>query len=221
MTNSLSPSQSTLLNKGNSNMYLASRGGIIRFKLSYQFCNIIMENENQHQIPEQPLLDEGENSATFFKCIEFMKKSGIPFKHFSHKPVKTSEEAAKERGVDVNTGAKALLVKYTAKEGGDKYALLVMSAGRKVSWKEVKQHLNSKNVTFAKVEEVMQVAGCIPGAVPPFGSVFGVPTLVDPSLEAQGDIINFNCGLRSQSLTMKTKDYLSVEKPAVFTFTTA
>ena len=64
------------------------------------------------------------------------------------------------------------------------------------------------------------MAGCVPGAVPPFGSVFGVSTLVDPSLEKQGEIINFNIGLRSRSVSMKTKDYLSLEKPTVLSFTT-
>ena len=167
------------------------------------------------------ILEEGESETTFRKVIEFVKSKGIEFKHFSHKPVKTSKEASDERGVDMNSGAKALLVRYTPKDGKEvKFALLVMSAGKKVSWKEVKAHVGSKDVSFAKLEEVKAVSGCIPGAVPPFGSVFGIQTIVDPSLRKQGDIINFNCGLRSQSLSMKTEDYFKIENPFTLQFAT-
>lgn len=164
-------------------------------------------------------LEEGENPATFFKCLEMLKQKGIDFKHYSHKPVRTSEDAAKERGVSLASGAKAMLCRYTLNDE-DKFCLLVMSASRKISWKEVKQYLGTKNATFAKVEQVNAITGCIPGAVPPFGSVFGVQTIVDPSLEAQGDIINFNVGLRSQTLSLNTKDYLKAESPKILTFTT-
>ncbi len=164
------------------------------------------------------LLEEGENPATFHRCLEMLRQKGVDFKHFSHKPVRTSEDAAKVRGFSLASGAKAMLCKYTA-SGEEKFCLLVMSASRKIAWKEVKQYLGSKNATFAKVEEVNALTGCIPGAVPPFGSVFGVQTIVDPSLEAQGDVINFNVGLRSQTLTLATKDYLKVENPKILSFT--
>lgn len=174
-----------------------------------------------YDIPDDKIeLIDGEKPATFRKVIEFLKNSGVEFKHFSHKPVRTSKEAAEERGVAMGSGAKALLVKYAGKDVGEGHALLVMSASRKVAWKNVKEHLGTKNVSFASVNDVMEVTGCVPGAVPPFGSVFKVKTLVDPSLSAQGEIINFNCGLQSQSVTMRTEDYFKVEQPAVLDFTT-
>jgi len=170
--------------------------------------------------PLQPKLEEGEDPSTYTRCITFLSQNNIPFRTYSHKAVKTSKEAAEERGVPLDSGAKALLVKYATKETALKFALLVMSAGRKVNWKDVKNLLGSKNVVFATLDEVKSVAGCIPGAVPPFGSVFGVPTLLDPSLQAQGDTINFNCGLRSHTVTMKTQDYVEAEKPKISPFTT-
>lgn len=64
------------------------------------------------------------------------------------------------------------------------YWLAVMSASKKFSWKLVKKLLNAKNMRFATPDEVFTVTGCRPGAVPPMGSVFGVPTIVDESLRA-------------------------------------
>ena len=100
------------------------------------------------------------------------------------------------------------------------FTLAVMSASKKFSWKLVKKVLKVKNIRFATVEEVRSITGCLPGAVPPFGSAFGVQTVVDESLSMQGEVINFNCGLRTHSIRMLYKDYIDLEKPkiiAVFT----
>ena len=88
------------------------------------------------------------------------------------------------------------------------FTLAVMSASKKFSWKLVKKVLKIKNMRFATPEEVFEITGCRPGAVPPFGSVFGVQTIVDESLKLQGDTINFNCGLRTHSMRLKVNDYL-------------
>lgn len=100
-------------------------------------------------------------------------------------------------------------------ESNPLFYLAVMSAAKQFSWKLLKKALKIKNMRFASPEEVFQVTRCLPGAVPPFGSVFGVPTLVDESLRAQGDLINFNCGLRTHSVKMGVKDYLDIEQPKV------
>lgn len=59
---------------------------------------------------------------------------------------------------------------------------------------------------------------CFNGAVPPFGSLFGINTYVDKSLINQGDDISFNAGLRTKSLVIKTQDYIEVENPIVCEF---
>jgi prolyl-tRNA editing enzyme YbaK/EbsC (Cys-tRNA(Pro) deacylase) len=73
------------------------------------------------------------------------------------------------------------------------YALAVMAADRKVDWKLLRKKLGKKSRLVAK-EDVLQVSGCVSGAVPPFGSMLQTPakTLVDVSLRDQGATINFN-----------------------------
>ena len=93
------------------------------------------------------------------------------------------------------------------------FYLAVMSAAKKFSWKLVKKALKIKNMRFATPEEVFIRTGCLPGAVPPFGSAFETTTLVDESLQKQGDTINFNCGLKTHSVRMKVEDYLKLENP--------
>ncbi len=75
---------------------------------------------------------------------------------------------------------------------------------------------------MASAEEVRGVTGCVPGAVPPFGSLWaarGVAvTVVDESLREQGPTVNFNAGLRTHSVGMATADYYAVEQPLAARF---
>lgn len=99
--------------------------------------------------------------------------------------------------------------------------LAVMSAARKLDSKVLKKIRGVKNLRFANEEEVARVTKCLPGAVPPFGRVFSIETIMDESLRLQGDTINFNCGLRTRSICMSVSDYISVENPQISSFTKA
>jgi Ala-tRNA(Pro) deacylase len=81
------------------------------------------------------------------------------------------------RGVSLDSGAKAMLLRDNSSKSVETsilFTLAVMSASKKFSWKLVKKVLKVKNMRFATPEEVYQITGCLPGAVPPFGSIFGV-----------------------------------------------
>ena len=60
--------------------------------------------------------------------------------------------------------------------------------------------------------------GCVTGGVPPFGNMFGIPLWVDRSMGRSKDI-NFNCGLRTKSISMSYDDWFKVEKPTWHVFT--
>ena len=155
--------------------------------------------------PAPPPSEDAENPATFEKVIAKLKEHSAEYSVLEHAPVKTSAEAAAIRGVTLASGAKAMLVKNGATKGlaaGIPFILAVMSASRRFSWKLLKKSIESKKLNMAEAAEVKEVTGCISGAVPPFGSVFGVPTVVDESLLEQGDTINFNAGLRTRSVHM-------------------
>jgi len=165
--------------------------------------------------------DAEENIATHEKIKEFLTEKGVPFTLLTHKACKTSEESAQARGVSIDSGAKALLIKdcgKNSKQIGIPYYLAVMSASQKFASKEFKRIIGSKNIRFASADEVTEITGCLPGAVPPFGSIFDIPIWVDRSLSRQ-DVINFNCGLRTASITMRYDDYIAAECPKTHVFT--
>jgi len=68
--------------------------------------------------------------------------------------------------------------------------------------------------TVASTKLVHLMTGCLPGGIPPFGSLFHLKTYLDSSV-IKRPVVTFKAGLRTHSITMKLDDYLKVEKPMV------
>lgn len=163
--------------------------------------------------------EEVEDPATHHKLMAKLTAAGVAFRTLTHGPTRTSEESAAVRGVPLASGAKAMLVRSS--EGDGFYALMVMSAPCKLDWKKARKALGVSSLSLAS--DVPAVTGCLPGAVPPFGSLWGFKTYVDRSVITQGEVINFNAGLRTFSvLGLAVADYMALEAGAtVADFTSA
>jgi Ala-tRNA(Pro) deacylase len=145
----------------------------------------------------------------FERIEEKLNAAKIPFASSRHEPVFTSEQAAAVRRAPLQSGAKALVVK-----AGDKFAMLVLPADRKLDSKKARASLGVKAIRFASKEEVLQLTGLEPGSIPPFGSLFALATYVDPAL-GENASINFNAGGHSISIQMTYADYVAAEQPAL------
>ncbi len=142
-----------------------------------------------------------------------LQSSRIAFEELQHTPVFTSEEAAHIRGATLASGAKALVVKT-----GERFVLLIIPADRKLDSKKAKLSLGIRELRFAYKEELLEQTGLTPGCIPPFGSLFSLPTYVDPALSEQSHI-NFNAGDHCVSFSMKWSDYFQVEQPILAVLT--
>ncbi|KAH9255466.1 hypothetical protein BASA81_006585 [Batrachochytrium salamandrivorans] len=145
--------------------------------------------------------------------MELLK--GVEFTSTVHAATITSQDSANVRGEKLESGAKAMVLQI---QHGD-LIMCVLSASKSIDFKLVKRYLQVRDVGLASAQVVFATTGgCLPGAVPPFGSLFGMKTLVDPSLWEQGPTINFNAGLRTHSVQMFTQDYLTLEHPLTVCF---
>ncbi len=155
------------------------------------------------------------------KIIDLMENHQVKYDYFEHEPVRTSEEAAKIRhGYSLKQGAKALIVKLYLRGGIEKFVMLVVPGDARFDGKEVKKLLNAKDIRFATEDEVTRVTnGVLVGGVPPFGSLFGLETYLDPRV-ANNDRIIFNAGDRRVSIAVSASDYISVESPHVINLVT-
>ncbi|HEV3084978.1 MAG TPA: YbaK/EbsC family protein [Gemmataceae bacterium] len=151
-------------------------------------------------------------ATSVFERIEtWLEKEGVPFTVLRHEPVFTSEQAAAIRGTSLASGAKALVVR-----AGEKFVLIVLPADRKLDSKKARDFFGVKSIRFANKEEVVELTGLQPGSIPPFGSLFNLPTYCDPAL-AENPSINFNAGDHSISVQMSYADYVAAEKPILTT----
>jgi len=119
------------------------------------------------------------------------------------------------RGVELRSGAKAMLVK-----GKNGLVLAVLAADRKVDWKLLAPLVGGKGARFANDDELLEATGLSKGAVPPLGSLFGLRTIYDRSL-LEVDTVNFNAGSHTDSVSMSREDLIRIGGGEVAAFSSS
>lgn len=152
-------------------------------------------------------------TGVFEKIITLLESHHVPYKLTEHEPVRTSEEAARIRGVALKTGAKAMIARHK-----DNYYLFVLPADKHIDWKRVKAILSVRDIRLATAEEAEQVAHVQMGSVPPFGNLLGLPTYFDEGI-FENEVVNFNPGSTTHSIAMKSADLRALVTPVVESFT--
>ena len=150
--------------------------------------------------------------SVFERIESWLNDQSIEFRVLRHAPVFTSAEAAAIRGVALASGAKALICKADGQ-----FVFFVVPADRKLASKLVRSRRGWKSFRFADRDEVLALTGLAPGAIPPFGSLFGLQTLCDERLGEQ-PVINFNAGDHAISVSMNFEDYVRAERPELGQF---
>lgn len=147
--------------------------------------------------------------VVFEQIKKILNEKNIRYNLSEHEEVRTSEDAARVRGVDLKTGAKAMVLKSK-----DNYFLVVLPADKRIDWKKVKQVLEVKEIRFATEEEAEKVTGVKMGSVPPFGNILGLKTYFDKGFLSL-DLVNFNPGSKGHSVQMSAKDLISLVSPEI------
>jgi Ala-tRNA(Pro) deacylase len=143
--------------------------------------------------------------------ITYLNEHGIPFRHDEHEETRTSADSARVRGEPLEIGAKAIVMKVD-----ERFCLFVMSAALRVDSKSIRRQLGASRTRFATPEELYELTGLVPGAVPPFGRpILDLPLYVDPSV-FENDRMAFNAGSLTHSVIMRTADYRRLVDPEVF-----
>jgi Ala-tRNA(Pro) deacylase len=151
------------------------------------------------------------NQAVNQALHQWLREHGISYRVVTHAPTRTSEESALARGEDLRVGGKALVVKTD-----DEFRLFVLSAALRIDSAAIKRQFSAKKVRFASAEELEQLTGLVPGAVPPFGRPILPFDLFVDSMLPSNLVIAFNAGLLTESFILEMKDYLEIAKPSVF-----
>lgn len=146
--------------------------------------------------------------------VELLNSRGVAFREARHGPTRTSMEAAEARGEPLAIGGKALVIRVDGV-----FRLFVLSAARKLDNRAIKGRFGTHDTRFATPEELGEMAGLVPGCVPPFGRpILPVDLFLDSSILAN-DRIAFNAGMLTVSMILDRAAYVEVARPTeVFTF---
>lgn len=150
--------------------------------------------------------------SVFMRLSDLLTARGVPFDVLRHAPVFTSAEAAAIRGTVLASGAKALVCKVD-----ERFVMIVLPADRKLDSKALRKSHGWKSIRFASQEEVLSLTLLKPGSIPPFGSLFELPTYCDQRL-GEHEKINFNAGDHAISISLRYSDYLLAENPELGQF---
>jgi Ala-tRNA(Pro) deacylase len=150
------------------------------------------------------------------EILNLLQSQNCWFETFEHAPVRTSEEAAQIRpGYTLRQGAKAMIVRIRRAPSEKTFIMLVFPADQRFDNAKVKSLFSAKDVRFASEQEISDLTrGVQPGAVPPFGNLFHLDVVADPTLFENEKIV-FNAGDRSFSLALKSADYQRLVNPRI------
>lgn len=141
-------------------------------------------------------------TAVTERLVRWLGDEGATFRLVEHAPALTSADAARMRGTPLEAGAKALVLL-----AADRPVQIVVPAHRRLDSARARALVGSRTLRFATPDELLALTGCAPGAVPPFGNLFGLPVLADEAL-ARREELAFNAGSTSVSLLMRAADVL-------------
>ena len=146
---------------------------------------------------------------------KFLQDRGVAFDSVTHAPTFDAQRMAQAVGVSGDEVAKTVLLRSEVQA---EYVLAVLPATHVIDFEKAAQALGRKRLQLACETEFTNVfPDCEIGAVPPFGSRYGVQTLMDESLEKDEEIV-FEGNTHEEAIRMKLRDFVEVEKPVVAAF---
>ena len=143
---------------------------------------------------------------------QWLREAGVAFEVIEHAPAHTSEDAARVRGTRPRQGAKALVVRAE-----ERFVHCVLPADLRADNAALRALVGTRKLRFATREELHRLTGCEPGAVPPFGNLFGLPVLLDEALCANERVV-FSAGSHGRSITMRCADLVRLSGATVCRF---
>lgn len=147
------------------------------------------------------------------KVQQFLNSRGIAFEMLPHEPTFSAQRMAQAVHVSGENVAKPVLLKADGQ-----FVLAVVPATHQIHLEMAREALAAHHLELASEDELANMfPDCELGALPPFGTQYGVETLVDASL-AEDDEIVFEGNAHRNAFRMKYRDYEDLEHPQVAVF---
>ncbi len=143
-----------------------------------------------------------------------LAERGRPFEILTHAPAYTAQEVAAAQHVPGHEVVKVVIAKT-----GERFVMVVLPALRRLDLLKLAAVVPEGQARLAAEAEFAGLfPECDPGAMPPFGNLFGLPVYVDESLAHERAIV-FQAGTHTDTIRMRYGDFAELVRPIVNDFT--
>lgn len=151
--------------------------------------------------------------AISMKLKKFLDENKIGYQVAAHSEVYTAQEIAAALHVPGKELAKVVIIK-----AGDTFVMMVLPASWRLDMAKLKDVLGKKDIRLATEDEFKKLfPDCEPGAMPPFGNLYGIDVYEDKSLMDDEEIF-FQAGNHIESVKMRHRDFEKLVRPKVADF---
>jgi Ala-tRNA(Pro) deacylase len=132
---------------------------------------------------------------------EYLLTHGVAYDLHQHDRAVSAQALAEAEHVSGRRVAKPVIMLADGK-----LVMGVLPGHLQLDLEKAARALDAESVRLATESEFAEAFGdCEPGAEPPLGTIYGMPTLID--LRLNGDTITFRGGTHDESITMSFDDY--------------
>ncbi|HEV3145168.1 MAG TPA: YbaK/EbsC family protein [Gemmataceae bacterium] len=147
------------------------------------------------------------------KIDQILAEHNIEFERMPHQQAFTAQRIAQMLHVPGKEMAKCVLVKT-----GHGPVLAVLPATHRIDLECLRRELHENRAELASESDMGQMfPDCETGAIPPFGSLYRVTTVMDETL-ADDDKIVFEAQTHEEAIRMNCRDYMAMEQPRMASF---
>ena len=143
----------------------------------------------------------------------FLDYREVPYTKVNHSPTYTAQRLAQMVHCSGEMVAKSVLLAVD-----DGFVLAVLPATHQVDLARAQRFMGAEHVDLATERECgRHFRDCELGAMPPFGTHYGIRTMIDHALVAEESIM-FGTNTHNEAIRMHTSDFLTLEDPLIATF---
>ena len=147
------------------------------------------------------------------EIYEYLRKEGIWFEVTEHKAVYNMEELASVELPYPEADAKNLFVRDDKKKN---YYLIAVKGDKKVDLKEFKEKNETRRLSFASENDLMEIMKLIPGAVTPLGILNDnerkVKFYLDKDFDIPDGLIGVHPNDNTATVWLKADDLINIIK---------
>lgn len=144
---------------------------------------------------------------------KFLTEQRVPYEVLTHRRAYTAQEEAAVAHVPGRQWAKTVVC-----FADEEPILAVLPAVHNVDTERLQRLAGAKKVRLATEAELAPLyQDCEPGAMPPFGCLYGQRVFVDRSLASDEEIV-FNAGTHAEAIRMRYEDFAKLANPTVGDF---